>query len=131
VTWARLQAGHGRAAVHSYVFTRRPPWSPDSVRKNWGASHFAEFWYMFDHLDPADAAWTDADRGLADAMADAWVAFARDGDPNLSGGPAWPAFTVAEQQVLLLDETITTGDLPNREALAVFDAVYGSIRSPR
>ncbi|RYI20053.1 MAG: carboxylesterase family protein, partial [Acetobacteraceae bacterium] len=27
VTWARLQAEHGRSPVHAYVFKHRPPWS--------------------------------------------------------------------------------------------------------
>ena len=48
-TWARLQSVHGRA--YFYHFMRRPPFPEGSIHHDWGASHFAELWYMFDHLD--------------------------------------------------------------------------------
>ncbi|MDY6924246.1 MAG: carboxylesterase family protein [Pseudomonadota bacterium] len=126
--WARLAAAHGQAPVHAYYFSRRPPYPEGSVQEAWGAGHFAELWYMFDHLDQQPWPWTEADRKLADAMSDYWVAFARDGDPNGHGRPIWPAFEAAEERVLLLDEDVEPGVLPNNAALDVFDAVYEAIR---
>jgi para-nitrobenzyl esterase len=85
--WARLQARAG-APAYLYRFSRRPPFPDGSVRAGWGASHFAELWYMFGHLDQEPWAWTDADRRLSATMVDQWVAFARAGDPNGGGRPA-------------------------------------------
>ncbi|MDK2748903.1 MAG: carboxylesterase family protein [Brevundimonas sp.] len=126
--WARLAAAHGHAPVHAYYFSRRPPYPEGSVQQAWGAGHFVELWYMFDHLDQQPWPWTEADRRLADAMAGYWAAFARDGDPNDDGRPIWPKLVAAEERVLLLGEDIKSGVLPNNAALDVFDTVYESIR---
>ena len=126
--WARLAAAQGKAPVHAYYFRRKPPYPDGSVQQAWGAGHFVELWYMFDHLDQQPWPWTEADRRLADVMADYWAAFARDGDPNGDGRPIWPAFMAAEERVLILDETIEPGGLQNNAALDVFDGVYESIR---
>jgi para-nitrobenzyl esterase len=40
---------------------------------------------------------------LADAMQDAWIAFARTGEPSHPGLPAWPAWDAAERAVMRLD----------------------------
>jgi len=48
--WARLQA-QASQPVYAYRFEQRPPFPAGSVRAGWGASHFAELWYVFDHLD--------------------------------------------------------------------------------
>jgi len=50
--WARL-AQSGRSPVYYYSFEQRPPFPADSIYAGWGASHFAELWYMFDHLSQA------------------------------------------------------------------------------
>lgn len=125
--WARLQAGQGRTAF-VYNFAQRPPFPADSVRAGWGASHFAELWYMFDHLDQEPWAWSESDRRLADTMAGYWVNFARTGDPNGPGLPVWPAFTTTDQRVQRLADPISTSDVEGLPGLLVFDAVYGQVR---
>jgi para-nitrobenzyl esterase len=125
--WARLQAQAG-PAVYAYRFEHHPPFPAGSVRAGWGASHFAELWYVFDHLDQETWAWTPADRRLADAMAGYWVNFARRGDPNGSGGPAWPRFQANDGAVLRLDDPIIVGPPPELGSLQVFDSVYAQLR---
>ena len=128
--WARLQAARGEQPVHAYHFSRRPPYAEGSVQQHWRAGHFAELWYMFDHLEQEPWDWSDQDRATADAMADYWVAFARTGDPNGEGRPQWPAYSTPDEQVLNIGDTIRVGRLPNNGALDVFDAVYASLRGP-
>lgn len=125
-TWARLQAKAGRQAFY-YRFDHAPPFPSGSVREHWGASHFAELWYMFDNLDPGDGAWSDGDRRLADTMAAYWVNFARTGNPNGPGLPMWPAFDEGEQ-VMVLGEAPRPQPSPVDEQLRVFDAVYDAVR---
>ena len=125
--WARL-AARGQASVHAYYFTRRPPYAEGSIQQTWGAGHFAELWYMFDHLDQQPWPWTEADRQLADDMAGYWVAFARHGNPNGADRPNWPAFETGDERVMVLDEELKPGELPNNAALDVFERVYDSIR---
>lgn len=126
--WARLQARDGRRPAFAYRFSRRPPFPADSVMADWGASHFAELWYMFDHLDQEPWAWTDADRRLADAMAGYWVNFARTGNPNGAGLPLWPVFNGDEGPVLDLGDMIRTAPQPDLAPLRAFDAAYDGLR---
>ena len=100
---------------------------PERIRpRRVGASHFAELWYMFDHLDQDAWHWSAADRKLARRMAGYWTNFAKRGDPNGDGLPLWPHFDGAETILHLSDPVVVDG-LPNRKSLQVFDAVYGSI----
>lgn len=126
-SWARLQARAPQSAYY-YRFSRHPPFPAGSLRERWGASHFAELWYVFDHLDQENWDWTAQDRRLADAMARYWVNFARSGDPNGEGLPHWPAFTHDEGQVLDLGNVIGVRPAPVDPQLRVFDAVYDGIR---
>jgi para-nitrobenzyl esterase len=127
--WSRLQA-RAEAPAFLYRFSRRPPFPDGSARAGWRASHFAELWYMFGHLDQEPWAWTDADRRLSATMMDQWVAFARTGDPNGPGRPAWPRFDEIRPQFLDLDATISTKPfIPG--PLAAFDAAYAAVRQPR
>jgi para-nitrobenzyl esterase len=125
--WARLQARAGQP-TYVYRFERRPPFPAGSVRADWGASHFAELWYVFDHLDQETWAWTAADRKLADAMAGYWVDFAKHGDPNGAGRPAWPQFRADDGLVLRLNDPIAAGPPPELATLKIFDGVYAQLR---
>jgi para-nitrobenzyl esterase len=125
--WARLQAATGRQGVYYYHFTRAPPFPNTSVYAGWGPSHYAELWYVFDHLNQEPWRWTAADRTLAAAMSAYWTNFAKTGDPNGPGVPAWPKFS-ADGQVLYLGDKVTLGGVADLPSLTVFDAVYGQVR---
>ncbi len=116
-----------RASSNCYSFRQKPPFPECSSYAGWGASHFAELWYVFDHLDQDPWKWTEADRKLAGEMSSYWVNFARSGDPNRSGLPTWPAFTKAENKVQYLGEPISVGGVANVDSLKVFDAVYSAV----
>ena len=126
--WARLQATTGESPVYYYIFTQRPPFPADSVYKAWGASHFAELWYVFDHLNQSPWKWTAADYKLAERISHYWVNFARSGNPNGRGLPHWPAFTNRDGRVLALGEPVAVGPVANLGSLKVLDAVYTGVR---
>jgi para-nitrobenzyl esterase len=126
--WARLQVGAGYSPVYYYSFRQQPPFPAGSVYEGWGASHYAELWYTFDHLDQSPWRWTAADGKLADEMSSYWVNFAKSGDPNGPGLPDWPAFTLAEGKVVYLGSPITVGGVASLNTLDVFDAVYTMVR---
>ena len=127
-TWARLQAAANRRPAYYYRFSQRPPFPEGSPRSGWGAGHFAELWYMFDHLDQEPWAWTASDRRLADTMSRYWVNFARTGDPNGPGLPIWPAFTREGGEAIDLGEPVTRLRAPVDPQLRVFDTVYDTVR---
>lgn len=127
--WARLHTSQSNNKVYSYRFTQKPPFPNDSVYAGWGASHFAELWYMFDHLDQERWRWSAGDRKLANAMAGYWANFVKSGNPNGGGLPNWPAFQDAHGPLLVLGTPITPGEVTGRDALNVFDAVYAQVRA--
>jgi para-nitrobenzyl esterase len=126
--WARLQAGTGKNPVYYYSFRQPPPFPAGSVYEGWGASHFAELWYVFDHLDQSPWSWTKADRKVAEEVSSYWVNFARSGNPNGGVLPTWPAFTNTDSNVLYLGDPIAVDGVANIKSLSVFDAVYTSVR---
>ena len=128
--WARLQAGTGdaRRPVFLYRFAQAPPFPASSPRAGWGASHFAELWYMFDHLNQEPWAWSASDRRLARLMSSYWVNFARRGDPNGPGLPTWPAYDPDARRLLVLTGDPVAGTVANPEQLHAFDATYDAVR---
>src|ERR1700745_3254371 len=117
--WARLQAGTGKSPVFYYSFRQQPPFPDGSLYAGWGASHFAELWYVFDYLDQSPWNWTAGDRKLAHEMCHYWVNFARSGDPNGPGIPSWAAFTNTESKVQYLAAPISVGGVANIQGLSV------------
>lgn len=126
--WARLESTLGHNAVYYYRFAHSPPYPAGSVYHGWGASHYSELWYTFDHLDQQPWSWTAADRKLADEMSSYWVNFARTGNPNGPGLPEWPTFSPGNNRTLVLDDPIAAGPVPELKSLQVFDAVYSQAR---
>jgi para-nitrobenzyl esterase len=58
---------------------------------------------------------TEETRRLTDAMAGAWIAFARTGDPNHAGIPRWRPFDLGMRATMLFDVPSTVVDDPRRE----------------
>jgi para-nitrobenzyl esterase len=94
--------------TYQYHFTRV---TGVGRKTKWGAFHAAEIPYVFATLpdsaygttatmigdfSPDADSYTEHDRKLSAAMQDAWVAFAKTGDPNGRGLAKWPAFGTAE-----------------------------------
>ena len=127
-SWARLQAAKGTNPVYYYHFTHKPPFPKDSVRHGWGASHYADLWYMFDHLSQENWKWTVSDRKLAGEMSGYWANFVKSGNPNGAGLPLWPAFNTTKNSVLYLDDPISTGGVANLKTMTAVDDVYGKVR---
>jgi para-nitrobenzyl esterase len=73
--------------------------------------------FVFDHVDALDfMTGTSPDRyALAERMSEAWVAFARSGNPNHEALPHWPAFTAAERATMVFDTECRTVDDPYGE----------------
>lgn len=67
------------------------------------SQHTLDLPFMFDnvavatHLTGPESAET---RAMTEAMAETWLAFARTGNPNHSGLPAWPTYDMANRPVM-------------------------------
>jgi para-nitrobenzyl esterase len=62
--------------------------------------------------------------GLADKVSDAWISFARKGDPNTPKLPRWPAFNAKDRPTMVFNNVSKVENDPIREQrLAMFDAM--------
>ncbi|HEY5466187.1 MAG TPA: carboxylesterase family protein [Clostridia bacterium] len=79
----------GCPAYH-YHFSRK---APGDGQAQYGAFHSAELWYLFGTQGRAWRPWESIDNTLSRYLVGYWTNFAKNGDPNGAGLPAWPAFT--------------------------------------
>ena len=129
-TWARLQAKTGESKVFYYYFDQHPEYPQGSPRAGYGSPHGMDVSYVFQHLNPTNPQVTKADLEISEAMATYWVNFARHGDPNGEGVPAWPAFNEARPIVMYFGPTPHPGPVPSAEALKSLDAYFAWRRTP-
>ncbi len=97
---ARSLAG-ARTDAFLYRFTRRP----DTARgRELGAFHGVDLAYVFGNM--ADPGYTELDRELSRLVMAYWLNFAKTGEPNGPGLPAWPVYEAATEQNLDFGDTI-------------------------
>lgn len=91
------------AAVYRYLFT----WSTPVLDGRPRAYHGAELPHMFDNIDRcANSTGGGAQaRALAAKMSQAWLNFARSGNPNHAGLPHWPTFGPERLDTMVFDDT--------------------------
>ena len=116
--------------VFLYNFSRVPPVHPMS-RERVGAFHSAEVPYAFARIPSATSSlYEPADRALSTAMSGAWVQFARTGNPNATGLPAWPKYERTLDQLLDFGTEIRTVSGFNARALDRVDSAFHMMRAP-
>ena len=119
--WARLQAGTGNGQVWLYYFDQHPDYPVDSPRYGQGSPHGQDVAYVFgnpEEVQPTDMA-------LSGWMMDYWTNFAKTGDPNGEGLPAWPRFSNdAPQSMVLTGAGCYAAPVPSEAALKVLDEYF-------
>ncbi len=122
VIQAERKATQGAAPAYLYLFCYHTPVLDGRPR----AHHFSEVPYVFDNTDLSSFATggTAEARELAATISDAWINFARKGDPNHRGLPPWPAFTPDKVPTMCFDKTCEVKNNHDRELRkAVADAL--------
>jgi para-nitrobenzyl esterase len=115
-TWARLQSRNGKGKAFEYLFDYHPD-SPDV-----GSGHGSDVPYAFQTLGGRQGAPKPEDLKLSDLISSYWVNFAKNGDPNGSDLPKWPAFAENDSKVMVFDIAPSARSLPNLDKVKVFDA---------
>jgi para-nitrobenzyl esterase len=120
VTQAERKAAQNAAPAYLYLFTWQTPVLDGRPR----AFHCSELAFVFDNIDRCvnmTGGGPDA-RTLAAKVSDAWIAFARKGDPNHPGLPKWPAFTADKGATMVFDnkcEVKNDPDGPERRTVTM------------
>lgn len=89
-----------------YQFGHVPPDKPDFP--NYGAFHTSEVPFALHTLHTWDRPWQPYDRKVEDTLSSYWLNFAKTGNPNGPGLPAWEHYQYGSGDILVIDETIRT-----------------------
>jgi len=117
--------------TYNYLFTWRSPAMGGAL----GACHALELGFVFgaNHLPGKDlfSGSGPAAEKLASQMQDAWLAFARSGDPGSESLGAWPAYDETRRATMVFGATSRMENAPlddeRRAWNAIPDSVLGSL----
>jgi para-nitrobenzyl esterase len=116
---AEARLGAGGAPVFMYRFDWPSPLDPSL-----GAAHGLDVPFVFDTADTAAVTGKGADRAsLAEDLCGSWVRFAAGGQPVMTSGLRWPAYTLAGRSTMLFDVPSTVADDPGGEDRAAWSGV--------
>lgn len=101
---AYLKADQKAAPVYNYVFS----WETPAFGGFGMAYHTAEIPFVFNNINVTKETTGDSKESyaLADKMSQAWINFAKTGNPNGSGLPHWEAATRENGASMIFDNTI-------------------------
>ena len=132
--WGRLVESRGNDA-YVYYFTRPAPvfrlyvpeekdLNGDGGQRTLGAYHSGELAYVFNNLDIVGLGWDDIDHKLSDTIAEYWVNFARNGNPNGPGLPEWPTYDSSADVVQILGDEVRSSVHPRKEQLDRMEKIF-------
>ena len=119
VTQAERIAARGGAPAYLYWFQWKTPVLDGRPR----AFHCSEISFCFDNMSRAENMTGNGPeaQALAKQVSQAWINFARKGDPNHAGLPQWPQFTPDKCQTMIFNnkcEMKENPDTTERKAIA-------------
>jgi para-nitrobenzyl esterase len=119
---AERKAAAGGAPAYAYLLSWKSPVLGGLLQ----APHNLCLPIVFDNNDRAPYLGDDpSGQTLLDAMCDAWIAFARRGDPNHPGLPEWKPYENVHRSTMVFDAPVRSEDDPEgalREAFSTLGA---------
>ncbi len=98
--------------TYMYLFT----WPSPFMDGKFGAFHTCEIPFVFGMLDTPDwSIFSDTSEEAkkhSEKIMDAWIAFARTGNPSHSGIPEWPKYNTQKRSTMMLGKEIKAVDDP-------------------
>ena len=120
IRMAEVQSRH-QGATYEYLFT----WPSPARHGKLGACHAIELPFVFGTFDAPtmdrfSGTGPEAD-ALSGAMMDAWISFARNGDPNCAALPRWSGYDGEKKSTMIFDRKLELRDAPNDIERAAWD----------
>jgi para-nitrobenzyl esterase len=118
---AERRAALRKGPVYLYYFRWETPLDGGRLK----SPHTIEIPFAFNNVQASRlTAGAPGAQALADKVSDAWLAFARSGDPNTPSLPRWPSFDAAQRATMMFDNASVVQNDPLREQrLAMFAAL--------
>jgi para-nitrobenzyl esterase len=124
--WALVSSTRQSTVALADVKSRQPApvyvswfgWEPPMFDGRMGAFHCVDicFWFANTDLMLTHTGGGARPRALSGKMAGSLVAFMKTGDPNGGGLPAWPKYTSANGETMVLNDVSEVQNDPDREA---------------
>ena len=113
LTMAQRKAAQGTAPAYNYWFQ----WQSPILDGRGRAFHCSELPFVFYNTERCARMTgnTPEARDLAARVSDAWVSFARKGEPNHPGLPAWPKYDAERVPTMVFDAKCAAVDDPDGE----------------
>lgn len=120
---ADRRAAQPASAAPTYVF--QFDWRTPIDGGKWGAHHGLDVPFIFDNVAiTPHMVGTGADiQALAARMSDAWIAFARTGNPSTPALPVWPAFDLTRRATMVFNTDTRVVDDPRGDQRRLFAQV--------
>ncbi|MEM5517947.1 carboxylesterase family protein [Henriciella sp. AS95] len=117
VIQARLKSEQGGAPVWLYLFDWQTPIAGGKLK----TPHALEIPFAFDTLENSESMVGDpaAAQDVADQVSEAWISFARHGNPNARGLPYWPQYDGRSSPVMRFNSVseVETGYFEGERAI--------------
>lgn len=100
---AERHVAKGEAPTYVYLFN----WDTPVDGNRWRVPHALEIGFVFDNVAKSVSMSGEGpeQQKVADIMADTWISFARDGNPDNSLIPHWVPYDLSSRSIMVLDET--------------------------
>lgn len=107
--WAAHYFANANSSVdrhtYFYYFDHPPPWA---LKTKWGAFHLSDVIYSFNNVSRnpkyshnwPDLNPTKMDYAMGQLISEYWVTFAKNGNPNREGLPAWDGYSENDQRYI-------------------------------
>jgi para-nitrobenzyl esterase len=127
VTVAERKTALGGAPAYQYVYAWHTPMFDGRPR----AFHSSEISFVFNNVSRCEnySGLLPEALDLAENMSRPWLQFARRGDPNHSGLPAWPIFTEDKRATMYFDTPCAVRNRPEGEGLRIISELRKAAQS--
>ncbi len=113
-----------RAASGAPAFAYQLDWATPKDGGRMGAPHASDIQLVFDNLaKPGATAIGPTAQAMADQMSEAFIAFARTGDPNCAAIPRWTPYELRERKTMVFNTPSRLVDDPRGAERRLFEKV--------
>jgi para-nitrobenzyl esterase len=118
----RTARGVGAAPVYFYYLV----WKSPALHGRLESPHALDIPFVFDNTQRSVLTGHEPRAlALADKLSDAWIAFARTGNPDTEKLPPWQPYDGARRATLVIDDHSAMVDDPNRPRREIMQRALG------